>query len=330
MPSPRSPARQLVSHTAALELKFNPVGTLEAERRACLGRRRNLETEFLDNPADLRHLLRIALGQLAGPDIERILKPDANVTAHHGGIGTEVHLMPSAGEDRPVILIAEQPIGRALHEQQVVEIGTNAAENAEDKLHEHRRPEHAAIDAMREVVEMAGVVALVLEFDAVAFAEKLGDLLDVAKRIGEDVSVGIGEIALLPIVFPVLEAPRHRIEREVHRSHVERAHFRRQKLRGGDALLHRHGHRAAGSDVDDRVGRLLDARQKLHEYVWIRRRPAVLRVARVQVQDGGSRLGGIDRLRRNLIGRERQCIRHGRGVDRPGDRATDDDLVGHL
>ena len=79
--------------------------------------------------------------------------------------------MPAAGKHRPVILIAEQPVGRALHEQQIVEIGPDAAENAEDQLHEHRRLEQAAIDAMGEVVEVTRVVAFVLEFDAVAFAE---------------------------------------------------------------------------------------------------------------------------------------------------------------
>src|ERR1700744_5656076 len=37
-------------------------------------------------------------------------------------------------------------------------------------------------------------------------------------------------------------------------------------------------------------------------------------------------LGGIDRLRRDLVGRDRQRIRHGRRVDRARNRATDDDL----
>ena len=44
------------------------------------------------------------------------------------------------------------------------------------------------------------------------------------------------------------------------------------------------------------------------------------------MQDRGAGLGGIDRLRRDLIGRDRQRVRHGRRVDRAGDRATDDDL----
>ena len=69
--------------------------------------------------------------------------------------------------------------------------GADAAENAEDQLQEHRRLEQAAIDAMGEIVEVADVVALVLEFDAVALAEQLGDLLDVLEGVAEDVLVGV-------------------------------------------------------------------------------------------------------------------------------------------
>ena len=201
--------------------------------------------------------------------------------------------------------------------------------NAEDELQENRRLEHAAVNQMREIVEVTGIVTLVFEFHAVADAERVVDLLDIAKRIGEDVGVGVEQIALLPIVFPGLVAARHREQREIHRAHVHRAHFRRQRVGGGDALLDGHGHGAARGDVHHRIGRLFDARQKLHEDVGVGRRPAVLRVARVQMQDGGAGRGGIDRLRGDLIGRDRQRVRHGRRVDRAGDRAADDDFVRH-
>ena len=49
----------------------------------------------------------------------------------------------------------------------------------------------------------------------------------------------------------------------------------------------------------------------------------------MQVQDRGAGLGGIDRLGGDLIGRDRQRLRHRRRVDRAGDRAADDDLVRH-
>ena len=55
---------------------------------------------------------------------------------------------------------------------------------------------------------------------------------------------------------------------------------------------------------------LLDARQELHEDVGDGRRPAVLRVARMQMQDRGAGLGRGDRIARDLVGRDRQVRRH--------------------
>ena len=122
----------------------------------------------------------------------------------------------------------------------------------------------------------------------------------------------------------------HRVEAEVHRAHVERAHLGLGAQRRGEALLQRHAVAAAGGDVDHRVGRLLDPRQELHEHLGVGRRPAVLRVARVQVQDRGAGLGRADRAVGDLLRGDRQVRAHGRRVDRAGDRAGDDDLVGGL
>ena len=101
----------------------------------------------------------------------------------------------------------------------------------------------------------------------------------------------------LPLVFPFLVAVEHREEAEIHRAHVERAHLGLGAQRRRQPLLQGHAVAAAGGDVDDRVGRLLDARQELHEHFGIRRRPAVLRVARMQMQDRGAGLGRGDRVR---------------------------------
>ena len=49
----------------------------------------------------------------------------------------------------------------------------HAAQDAEDRLHEQRRLHQPAIEEMREVVEMADVVALELEPRAAALAELL-------------------------------------------------------------------------------------------------------------------------------------------------------------
>jgi len=58
------------------------------------------------------------------------------------------------------------------------------------------------------------------------------------------------------------------------------------------------------------------------------RRPS-LGSARVQMQDRGAGFGGVDRLSRNLIGRDWQRFRHRRGVDRSCDRASYNEFVRH-
>src|SRR5580693_3780643 len=147
-------------------LELHAVAALEPEHRPRLAGRGDLEAEILDDAADLGHLLGVALGELARTDIKRVLEPDPHIAADHGGGSAEIHLMAAAGQHRPQIVLAEQLVRGALHEEEIVEIGADAAENAEDELQEHRWLKHAAVDQMREIVEVAGVVTLVLEFHA--------------------------------------------------------------------------------------------------------------------------------------------------------------------
>ena len=84
--------------------------------------------------------------------------------------------MPPGRQHRPVVLVAEQLVGDALHVDDVLGIGADAAENAEDRLHEQRRLHQLAVEEMRERVEMADVVAFELEARAVALAEVLEDV----------------------------------------------------------------------------------------------------------------------------------------------------------
>ena len=86
----------------------------------------------------------------------------------------------------------------------VLGMRTDAAENAEDALHEERRLHDAAVDEMGERVEMADVVALDLEAGAVLGAGG-GDVLDVLEGVLEDGVDGLLEIGTLPLVFEVLE-----------------------------------------------------------------------------------------------------------------------------
>ena len=56
---------------------------------------------------------------------------------------------------------------------EVFGIGADAAQDAEDRLHEERRLHQPAIEEMGQVVEMADVVALELEARAAALAQIL-------------------------------------------------------------------------------------------------------------------------------------------------------------
>ena len=54
--------------------------------------------------------------------------------------------MAPGGEDREQVLAAEQPVRRALHVHQILGVGADAAENAEDQLDEQRQPDQTTIE----------------------------------------------------------------------------------------------------------------------------------------------------------------------------------------
>jgi hypothetical protein len=79
-------------------------------------------------------------------------------------------------------------------------------------------------------------------------------------------------------------------------------------------------------DVDDGVGALLD---RLHERLVRRHglvRPAGLRIAGVQMDDGGAGLGRADRRRRDPPPRSQGSFVTWKGVNRTGHGAGDDDF----
>ncbi len=74
----------------------------------------------------------------------------------------------AGAQHRPVIIVAEQPVGGALHMHDVFGMRADAAQDAEHRLHEQRRLDQAAVEEMPQRVEMADVVALDLEAGVVA------------------------------------------------------------------------------------------------------------------------------------------------------------------
>src|ERR1017187_3511513 len=105
--------------------------SLEREHRARLGRRRDLETEFIEQAADLGDLFGIAGREPAAPDAQGVPETDSNVAAKHGRLRDQRHLMSTRGQRRPNIVAAEQTVRRAAHEYDVIGIGADPAEDAE-------------------------------------------------------------------------------------------------------------------------------------------------------------------------------------------------------
>ena len=229
-------------------------------------------------------------------------------------------------QDRPLIILAEEAVGRAAHMGQILGMGADAAQHAEDRLDEKRRLQQAAVEEMGEGVEMADVVAFAFETGAAALAQLADEALDLREGVGDDQVLGALDIGLLPIVFPVLDLLGDMEDAEIHRAHVEGAELGLGPQRCGEAVLHAHAQRAAGGDVDDRVAGLLDAGQELHEDGGIGRRPPVLGIAGMEMDDRGARLRRIDRIPGDLVRGDGQIGRHAGGMDRAGDGAGDDDL----
>src|SRR6516164_2134054 len=97
--------------------KLHAVRAFEPEQLPRFVRRRDLVTEVLDDATDLGDLLGIAFGELAGTNVKRILQAHSHIAADHRRGGAEIHLMAAASQDRPQIIVAEQPVGGALHEE---------------------------------------------------------------------------------------------------------------------------------------------------------------------------------------------------------------------
>src|SRR5262249_40878733 len=124
------------------------------------------------------------------------------------------------------------------------------------------------------------------------------DVFDVGKGVLEHALPRPLKIRLLPIKFELaLVARNHRIKSEVHRTHIERCNFGLESRSRLDALFDRHVWSTAGGDVYHDMGALFDdfeeRGESLRRLVWT----AILRIARVKMDDGRTRLrrpdGGI-------------------------------------
>ena len=156
-------------------------------------------------------------------------------------------------------------------------------------------------------------------------------MYSISAKVLRKMSAFVPEVVPLPLVLEVLEAVQQAEQAEVHRAHVQARELRLEGRGGAHALLDRHRGGAAGGDVDHAAGALLDDREEAAEGLRRLVRPAVVGIARVQVDDRGPGLGGAHRGVGDLLGRHRQVRRHRRRVDGARHGAGDDDLaaLGH-
>ena len=279
----------------------------------------------LEDAGDFLDLFGVGAGFLSARDVERVFEADADVAAHQRGGAGDAHLLGASADGRPLVVVAEEFVGGLFHEDEVIEFGSDAAEDAHDELQEDGRLEVALVKAEFQVVEVADVVAFVFKFYVVrGAAELLGDHANVGEGVAEDVALGGAHVVFFPALLPALVALGQRVDGEVHRSHVQAAHFGAEALRGGDALGDGHYGVASGGDVDDGIGGLANARQEELEVRWVYRGGAVLRVTRVQVDDGGASLSSSNGLLGDGLRAYWQGLGHGGGVYGASDGAGDD------
>ncbi|MCY1521447.1 hypothetical protein D9M68_562600 [compost metagenome] len=250
-------------------------------------------------------LLGIAYRKRPAAVVEAVFQPDADVSAHGGGHGDHRHLMAAGGQYREAVVVTEELVGDAFHVRQVLRIRTDAAEHAEDELDEEVPGHQAAVAEMRQRIEMADVITFKLEASAAALAKPRQDEFHVGEGVLEDGAPRCFKKLRFPFVFPLRRLVERRKQSEVHRPHVQRTHFRFGAQRSRKPIFQRHQRRTAGGDVYYRIGRLLDARQELHEQRRIGRRAAVFRVPCMEMQDGSAGLGCSDCFGGDLVGGNR-------------------------
>ena len=178
-----------------------------------------------------------------------------------------------------------------------------AAGHAEHELHDHRVVEQALVAQLQREADVAGVEALDLRAHA--------ELAELRGHPPQERQVALEELLA-----------------EVDRAAVEARHLGRELERAEALVAHGAAAGAAAGEVDDRLA--AGVAQRLDEpavgLAVLRRRAVGL--ARVQVDDRGAGAPRLERLGDDRLRRRRQVgPALGVGVDRPGDRALDDERV---
>ena len=144
------------------------------------------------------------------------------------GHGDHRHLVAAGRQHREAIVVAEQLVGDALHVDEVFRIGADAAQNAEDELDE-QRPGRPARDrgnapAYRDGRHRSTRIRTACRSPRRAVS---GSVSISREGVLEDrcLRVALQQFGSQSC-FQSRGLVERRIEAEIHRAHVERAHFR--------------------------------------------------------------------------------------------------------
>ena len=148
--------------TTSLEIHL--VAALELEHLARVLGRCDLEAQAPRSSAATSFTCSaFDLASRPGPAQRLSSRPTRTLPPMRDRLRGDGQLVAAGTEHAPLVLVAEQAVGGALHVRHVLRVRADAAEDAEHRLDEERRLDDAAVGEMAQRIEMADVVALDLE-----------------------------------------------------------------------------------------------------------------------------------------------------------------------
>ena len=83
---------------------------------------------------------------------EAVFQADSYMPAHSRRHGRYRHLIPAGAENRPLVIVAEEPVGGSLHVQNILEMRPDPAANPEYGLDPERLLHQSPIQKVGEIV----------------------------------------------------------------------------------------------------------------------------------------------------------------------------------
>src|SRR5579863_202632 len=272
--------------------------------------------KFFQNAAYFSYLVGVTCRLDAWAEVEIVLQSYADIRSQDSSHGQQRHLVTSCTQYRKMIVISsKQPVCRGSHDENIFRVWTKPAEDSENSLDKDRGLDDLAIEEVSKVVKMTDVITFEFKTSA-CFPEIAKNVFNIREGIPEHEVFHTFNLLLLPLITPIRNALGDGVNRKVHRSQTQRAHFRLDQQRICESLLDGHLRTAASGDVDDGVRTFGHNRANLLEMFWISRGLAVLRIPGVEMENRGSSRGCLKSTVNNLRRSDRKIFRHRRSMHR--------------